>query len=42
MKDAVYAKAFNEPVLQTTNKVLLRHRLLDQIRHVIRCEHYNI
>jgi hypothetical protein len=29
MGNAVYAKAFNEPVLQTANKALSKSRLLD-------------
>jgi hypothetical protein len=29
MGDTVYAKAFNEPVLQTANKALSKSRLLD-------------
>jgi len=42
MKDPVQAKVFNEPILQTANKAILKPRLLDQVRHVIRCKHYSI
>jgi hypothetical protein len=42
MKDAVYAKAFDEPVLQTAKRAMSKPRLLDQVRQVIRCKHYSI
>ena len=42
MKDSVYAKAFNEPAVKGANKALSKPRLLDQVRHVIRCKHYSI
>jgi integron integrase len=42
MGDTVYAKAFNEPALQSAKKALSKPRLLDQVRDVIRCKHYSI
>ena len=42
MGDTVYAKAFNEPALQSAKKAFSKPRLLDQVRDVIRCKHYSI
>ena len=42
MKDLVQAKVVNESISKTTSKGISKPRLLDQVRHVIRCKHYSI